>query len=45
MVTINIDLWGIGWGMLCMAVAWYNCTKLRYEVHMKKMEHEYGKDS
>jgi len=29
MTTINIDLWGIGWGMLALAIAWYGVEMLK----------------
>ncbi len=26
---INVDLWGIGFGMIAFAIAWYHVEKLR----------------
>jgi hypothetical protein len=47
--AMNWDLWPIGFGMIAIAIAWYKCTKLRYDVHMKRIELEQegwrGKDS
>lgn len=27
-MTISVDLWGVGWGMLALAIAWYNIERL-----------------
>jgi hypothetical protein len=29
-MTINVNLWGIGWGMLCLAIAWYSVERLKH---------------
>jgi hypothetical protein len=25
----TVDLWGVGWGMVALAIAWYNVEKLK----------------
>jgi hypothetical protein len=35
---MSIDTWGLGWGMLALAIAWYSVEKMKhkkYSVHVK----------
>jgi hypothetical protein len=26
----SVNLWGVGWGMLALAIAWYNVEKMKH---------------